>query len=808
MRAFGPFFGRARAKASLRVKSGDAFAACAAKSGITAREAEVIRLLLEGKDNRRITEELFISDHTVKNHIHNIYQKLGIRNRIQLVRCFQAALEEPGRPSDAPPPPPGGGRRVSLPRRVAVPAALGLVILSAALIAWRSLGRWPRPAGRLPLPALAVLDFENVSGDTVLEKWVTGFPMLLTTDLLQSKRIRTVGDDLVYGALKKYGLAGSGRFSRDELRRLARELKADYLLCGSLMKAGDAIVVTAFLLDARTEATLRTEKIECPDEQSLLREADGLARLVRSALDGAFAVPEGDIDLDVEVLTTSYALAYRYYAEAQHYHRTGDYEQSLLMLKKAVELDPEFAMAYRLMSVDARNLGYFAQEADYMRTAFDLSARLPEDSRERHLIRGDYYSLSESTYALSAEAFKLVLKDHPDDLVANNNLGMLLYDMEDYEGAARCASVPIHRDTDHPFPYHTKAAALKALGRSGEAVRLLESYLEKRPANRLILWTLVVVHIDARDHAAALAALDRAATVFPDPSWAEQRGTVLFHTQGSAAAQEEFRKLFLMEEAPWRLRGYERLGSVALSGGRFRDAAEEFGRGAMLAEMIDQHDWVASLRRQRGRALLESGDVTGALAEAKRSFEEAKEAGGAYNLARAFLFLAEVRMLGGGPEADEGLAEQFGALAGTGTTERILRCYDFYRGLAELAAGRAAEAAKLMDRAVARIVRRDGADVNDVLFRYYLASAREQAGDLQGAAEALRRIIESPGDTLDFEGFFAKAVIALARLEDRLGGRAAAQAGYRRFLDLWKDAGPGRPEIPEAQARLAALSKS
>ena len=100
--------------------------------------------------------------------------------------------------------------------------------------------------------------------------------------------------------------------------------------------------------------------------------ADGLARLLRSGLSRAATQAQDDIDLDIEVLTTSSALAYKYYSEGWRYHRTGDYEQSLIMLGKAVELDPEFAMAYRMMSVDARNLRYIDREAEYMRKAFEL----------------------------------------------------------------------------------------------------------------------------------------------------------------------------------------------------------------------------------------------------------------------------------------------------------------------------------------------------------------------------------------------------------------------------------------------------
>ncbi len=55
------------------------------ENSISKREQEIIRLLLDGKSNKQIEEALFISYHTVKNHLYNIYQKLGIKNRYELV---------------------------------------------------------------------------------------------------------------------------------------------------------------------------------------------------------------------------------------------------------------------------------------------------------------------------------------------------------------------------------------------------------------------------------------------------------------------------------------------------------------------------------------------------------------------------------------------------------------------------------------------------------------------------------------------------------------------------------------------------
>ena len=61
---------------------------------ITPREQEIIRLILEGKSNTDIEKELYISLHTVKNHIYNIYQKLEVKNRLQITSLIQNFLHK------------------------------------------------------------------------------------------------------------------------------------------------------------------------------------------------------------------------------------------------------------------------------------------------------------------------------------------------------------------------------------------------------------------------------------------------------------------------------------------------------------------------------------------------------------------------------------------------------------------------------------------------------------------------------------------------------------------------------------------
>lgn len=63
------------------------------KIKFTDKEMEIIRLVCNGLSNREISKKLFISEQTVKAHIHRIYQKLGIKNRPQLVSVFLKTLQ-------------------------------------------------------------------------------------------------------------------------------------------------------------------------------------------------------------------------------------------------------------------------------------------------------------------------------------------------------------------------------------------------------------------------------------------------------------------------------------------------------------------------------------------------------------------------------------------------------------------------------------------------------------------------------------------------------------------------------------------
>src|SRR5512143_3735222 len=157
MSLFARLFGRAGREAPLRLKDGDAFSLCLEKYGITSREGEIVRLLIEGRTNEEIAARLFISNHTVKNHVHNVYQKLSIGNRVQLIQRFRSALEESGPPAQVA----RAGR--SRAARLLAPALI-VALVAVAVAAFLLFGpgkRSPRPVAARR--SIAVLPFVDLS---------------------------------------------------------------------------------------------------------------------------------------------------------------------------------------------------------------------------------------------------------------------------------------------------------------------------------------------------------------------------------------------------------------------------------------------------------------------------------------------------------------------------------------------------------------------------------------------------------------------------------------------------------------------
>ena len=223
MALFSRIIGRAERVAPLRLKDGDAFSVCLENYGITAREGEIVRLLIEGRNNEEIAAQLFISDHTVKNHVHNVYKKLGIGNRVQLIQRFRSALEESGPPAPVP--------RTDRSRaaRFLVPALIVSVVAARR--------------------SIAVLPFVDLSATKDYEYLCDGISETLINAL-------THIDGLwVPARTSAFFFKGKAR----DLRDVGLKLGVEHVLEGSVQVAGDDLRITARIESVQDSRQLWSE---------------------------------------------------------------------------------------------------------------------------------------------------------------------------------------------------------------------------------------------------------------------------------------------------------------------------------------------------------------------------------------------------------------------------------------------------------------------------------------------------------------------------------------------------------------------
>jgi eukaryotic-like serine/threonine-protein kinase len=357
------------------------------------------------------------------------------------------------------------------PKKLALPVAVFVMI--AAVVAWRILA--PKRAAPLSgKPSLAIAYFENISGDPALDDWKMGVPELLTTDLAQSKFLTVLSGDTVYGILKKLGLLDAQKYSADDLVKVADEGRVHYVLTGGIMKAGPKIIITARLQKPRTGEVVETKKIECEGEEDIPRKVDELTRMIKADLDLTPQQIAGDIDKDVGRISTSSPEALKYYVEARKLHNEMKSDPAISLYERAIALDPGFAMAYRGMASCYSNKGFLQKAREFNQKAMDHADRISD--RERLLIQGRAYDLSERTYGKAIQAYEELLKLYPDDSLGLNGLGVIYSAIEESEKALAYFERDYALNKD-AMTCANVAGELKSLGRYDEARGVYEEYL-------------------------------------------------------------------------------------------------------------------------------------------------------------------------------------------------------------------------------------------------------------------------------------------------------------------------------------------
>ena len=656
-----------------------------------------------------------------------------------------------------------------------------------------------RPASKTPAsgkPRIAVLYFENNTGEASLDWLRTGLADMLVTDLSQSPDVRVLGTDRLYQILKELKKLDERVVSAETVAALAERAEVESVVLGSFVKAGDTIRVAIKLQDAKSGDILAAEKVDAAGQEKLFAGVDELTGRIKSHF-GSTAT-ESARDRELKDITTAVPEAYRHYAEAIALHNEFKEEEARPFLEKAVALDPSFAMAIAKLAIVEGNLGRFKERSELMQRALALKDRLTE--RERLYVEGSHYFNHPRTMLKAAEAFEAAATKY-DDVSAIHNLANTVYpSLERFKEAVPWAELNLRRREYDAFAVFAVVDAYASVNRFDKAYEVARECVQRRPdspdANSSLGWALL--DLDRREE--GLASLRRSLELSPSRQdlifgmW-----IALVLADRHAEAREVVRPLLDSSDPVRRSNGQSLLAHLAGYQGRSKESVDLFMKATegapaqrRAAAGIDAARLLLLARNEPGPALLRA--------------QMARREAGELPFAQEALYwhCRSQAALGRSDEAAKAAAQLRQETADwpvPSAGRRLLRLeadLAAARGDHEAAVRQYSEAEKLLPP----LERPTGPGMGEfALVRYDLGTSHLALGHDAEAARYFDLVTKTGQPRVFYPMLYVRSFYFLGQLAEKRGDRETARTNYARFLSYWKDGDLDRERVAEAIAK-------
>jgi len=643
--------------------------------------------------------------------------------------------------------------------------------------------------------SLAIMYFENLADRDDPEKIGEIVTNLLITDLSESRYMSVVSGQRLYDILSLLGKEGAKVVDRNVASEVATKAGASWMLLGSILRVEPQVILTARLVEVESGKVQASQRVSGEPGEQIFTVVDRLAVEIRDDL-SLPAEAQEEPDRPVADVTTHSPEAYRYYLEGRYYDSklySGEAEESY---RKALELDSTFAMAYYRLAEHTP----WEESKELIAKAVDYSANT--SWREQHYIRAAEGTRSEDTTQVIEELRKIIQR-YPEDKEAVLTLGSAYYSRGENAEAVHYFERAIEIDPLYKLAYNSLAYAYYFLGDPDKAIWAINKYISLVPdepnpydtRGDLYRW-------DGKIDQAAQS-YRKAVEIKPDlwESVANLAEMYLFKGE-YAKAESCYQKIASSHEESWRrAQGRAYLALVPLYQGKFEEALAVLDDGIAADRMEKVEGTRQNMIKYGFKADIyaEKSDFDSALRAYEKYMEKFhKNFPGSKGYEREYY----VQLLARNDDLQE--AEEVANALRKDIDEKIeweMSGYWYAAGCIELARGEY-EAAR---------VSFEKADKNsqDLRVPYMLGEACLKSGRLGDAAGNFEWILSSYSWRRAFEAIWVvKAHYKLGLSYERSGWNNKAIEQYEEFLELWKDADPGIPEIEDARQRSAQLKQA
>ena len=638
--------------------------------------------------------------------------------------------------------PPAAGRR--LPGWL-IPAVL-VVIVAAGLFA--VLMR--RGHALTEKDSILIADFVNTTADPVFDGTLK---KALAVDLGQSPYLNVFPEQKVRQTLQFMGRNAGDRITSEVGHEICQREGIKAILTGSIDNVGGQYAIALEATNVSSGDSLGRQQVQAERKEDVLNALHRAASSLRGQLGESLAMVQ-KYDMPLSQATTSSLDALKALSIGDNKHNIGDELGAIPSYQHAIEVDPNFAMAYARLGAIYNNLQQTQLSEENRQKAFELRDRASE--REKLYIMSHYYADS-GQLDKGITALELYRQTYPRDPIPYNNIGNIYNQLGQFDNALENAKHAIDLDPDMVSGYENTALAYAGLNRLDEARATLNAGLQRKSAH-------TIFH-------QALASLDWWEGKYADMEKELQAASV---TPDGEVGVLNFR------------------ANIASARGQVRQA-REFTRRA--------EDAIDRLHLQ-GRANLESqlagldslvGNRSEAIGEANQALKLSQNFYVQWNAAIA---LADARQ----DQRALSLADEIQRARPNDTIAQNV-AVPMIRAIANLFPANPAKAdpTKAIDLENTAVLYARASTA--VLFGRGMAYL--QAGRLAEAQQDFQKTTEIK--TYGPDVLAVAAQLELGRVYQKQGDTAKARIAYQNFLAAWKDADPDVPLLLQAKAEYAKL---
>jgi tetratricopeptide (TPR) repeat protein len=605
---------------------------------------------------------------------------------------------------------------------------------------------------------IVLADFTNTTDDSVFDDTLK---QALAVDLGQSPFLNILSEEKARETLQEMTRAPGERLTRDLAREVCQRAGSKAYLAGSVAALGTQYVIGLEALNCASGDVLAREQVTASGKEQVLPALGQGASKLRNELGESLSSVQ-KFDVPLEQATTNSLEALRAYTLGLKTKREKGDAEAIPFNKRAIELDPNFALAYDSLGINYFNLNQPSLGADYLRKAFDLRDHVTE--REKFHITAHYYSPATGELEKANQTSELWIQVYPRDFVAYHNLGTNYMVLGQYEKAATETREAIRLEPNNAVSYVNLGEIYLALSRFDEARAITqEAFVRKldHPALHMNLYALAFFR--------------------SDPTGMRQQAD---WAMGKPSAEDQMLSLE-SDTAAWsgKLGKARELSRQAVGSARRSDKKEPAALWQANAAIREALFGNADTARQ---------DAAGAAALVTGSREAEAQAALAYALA-------------GDAAHTQSLADDLAKRFPQDTLVQSIWLPTIHAQI-ETSHRNPARSIELLQAAASyELGMLSGSATNSCLYPVYVRAEAFLSAQ-QGAAAAVEfhKILDHPGLLWNC-ATGALAHLGLARTYAIQGNTAKAKAAYQDFLTLWKDADPDVPILKEAKAEYAKL---